>query len=468
MSIIFSENESLFFVGGRGTKAGNNDAGGGCTKDYWGDLWSPNKLLSDVMGTNGEPISDSTTWGGSQAACTISDNGSGLTRITKAGCFGSCEVGHIANIEIAGPGIDDGRYEVILVTADYIDIDKMIGGATCDVNVGGALADMQTALDNTTAEWPLTPFNVFILTNKDETFASTADQIDVDFGGGYASKSTIKNIVGIDDDGVELTKGSWTEFDGAGYACHIFRIYNLENIVMRHIYAKDSHNSYYGFYITATGYQQGFLLKDCKSTDCRYGVYTDTYYVRGVTISGGYYSSNSGTCIAVSSSRWVNIFDVVFEGNNTAPLIEGDVVGTLFVDGCFFYKTAGYALGIRGDSWDVFIVVRNCVFYDIDYCIQIADPESRLYEENNIYILHTASTGKYFNVSSGTVIYSNYSCGWSVDGTPPSMSGRWGGVGIGEHSIEQDPLFFDAANQDFRIKMTSPCKRTGNPTLGKI
>lgn len=467
MGVVFSEKDSVFFVGGRGTKAGNDNAGG-CTMDYWGDLWSPNKLLSDVMGTNGEPVSDSSTWGGSQTACTVSDNGSGFVRITKTGCFGSCEVGHVANVSFAAPiSIYNGRYEVTAVNANYIDIDMGAETGTCDVNVGGAFAKLQTALDNTTADAALTPFDVFILTNKDETFTGAGDRIDIDSGGGDALDGKWKRIIGIDDDGIELAVGSYVTIDGDSNACHVFYLYNITNIQLRHIWAKDAGSNYYDFGIVATTASKGYSLKDCKTTGGKYGVYVANWNAYMVDIEGGYYSSSSGTAIHIYQARYINLLKVELVGTTSLPLVYGYVAGTLNIDGCLLRKTANFNAGIISNYPITFSIIKNCVFYNIDDCIQLNDNDTKLIQHDNIFILHTAASGKIINRMKGSILYSDYSCAWAVDGAP-ALSGRWGGTGLPRYSIEQDPLFFDAANLDFRIKMTSPCKRTGNPTLGKI
>ena len=81
MSVIFESKDSVFFVGGRGAKTGDQYAGGGCTKDFWGDLNNPNKTLADVMDTNGLALS-SVAAGLGNTACDVVSNGSGKVRIT--------------------------------------------------------------------------------------------------------------------------------------------------------------------------------------------------------------------------------------------------------------------------------------------------------------------------------------------------------------------------------------------------
>jgi hypothetical protein len=462
---VFGIEDTVFFVGGRGTKAGDASAGGGCTKGFWGDLKNPSKSLSDVMDVNGDPLSDASSWGGAGTACTVTESAAGNVLITKAGAFANVSALLVANVNFAA-AYNDGRYRVnaASLTNDTIELElTWSANVTCDVKVGGAFEKLQTALDDTTADWPLTPHNVDILTNKDETFSGTSDQIDVDTGGGSGSYGRYKRIIGIDNDGVELAAGSYVEFDANGYACHVFKVLNVHCIEFRHICASDAANTHYGFYITATGYYQGFLLKDCKSTGCKYGVYSDTFYIRGLTIMGGYYSSATGPALCFQACRWVNVLGVELVGSLAGALIDGDVVGTLLVDGCVLRKTGNYGLGVYSNNWDTFLVIRNCVFYDIDYCIGIADPESRLVQYNNIFILHTAATGNVINRASGAIKYSDYSCAWAVDGAP-AASGRWGGDGVPEHAIEEDPQFVDAPNGDFRPRNQNVL-RGGKPDI---
>jgi hypothetical protein len=466
VATIFNTDDSVFFVGGRGTKAGDADAGGGATKAAWESTTKLNKDVTKVMGVNGEPISDVSAWNGSKTACNVTSSGGGKILVTKVGAFANVNESLIANVKFAGV-YSDGRYRVNgnSMTDDTIEIElSWTANTICDVKVGGAFDKLQTALDETDAGAG-TPHDVDILTNKTESFSGIGDQIDVDTGGGNGSYGTYKRIIGIDNDGVELAAGSYVEFDANGYSCHVFKVLNVHCIEFRHICVSDAANTHYGFYITATGYYQGFLLKDCKSTGCKYGVYSDTFYIRGLTIMGGYYSSATGPALCFQACRWVNVLGVELVGSLAGALIDGDVIGTLLVDGCVLRKTGNYNLGIYSDNWDTFLVVRNCVFYDIDYCIEIADPESRLVQYNNIFILHTAATGEVINRTSGAIKYSDYSCAWAIDGAPVA-SGRWGGTGLPEHSIEQDPQFVDAANGDFRSR-NQYVLRGGKPDIAE-
>jgi hypothetical protein len=455
MATVFNTDDTIFFVGGTGTKTGLANAGG-CTKAWYDDNFTQ---LSDIMGSDG--------------ACIDFYDGAVYThstkRISRTGAFTNSEIGMVVYVydNQGVPTITTGRYKITDVdpSGNWIEVNDIVAtGDSNDVvaNVGGAFDKLQTALDNTDAS-AAAPHSVDILTNKAKTFSVIGDQIDVDTGGGSGASGTWKRIIGINDNGIELAKDSYVDFDGNGQACHIFKVLDVENIEFRHIYAHDSANTYYGFYITATGYRQGFLLKDCKSTGCKYGVYSDTFYIRGLTIMGGYYSSATGPALCFQACRWVHVLGVELVGSLAGALIDGDVIGTLLVDGCVLRKTDNYSLGICSNNWDTFLVIRNCVFYDIDYCIEIADPESRLVQYNNIFILHTAATGKVINRASGAIKYSDYSCAWAIDGAPTASS-RWGGTGLPEHSIEQDPQFVDADNGDFRQRNQNVL-RGGKPDI---
>lgn len=448
MPTVFNTHDTVFFVGGRGAKTGDALAGGGATKEAWEGALG--EILANVMGVNGTALSASATWGGSKTACTVTNNGSGKLRITRDSGFADCNVGLIANVAFLAV-YTDGRYEVTAVNDNYVDIDYAYSAdTTCDIIVGGAFNKIETAVDNTTASAG-SPHNVDILTNKNETFTAAGDQIYFDTGGGSGSANTWKRIIGVDDDGVELVKGSYVELNGNGQTCHILVINNIENIELRHIYAVHTLNTYYGFYITAADYCQGFLLRDCKSTDCKYAVYSDTNRIRGITIIGGHYSSATGPALYLNGSRWVFVIGTELAGSLAGTLIDGDVVGTLVVDGCVLYKTGNFVGGVYTDNWDTFLIVRNCVFYNIDDCIKLNDPDSRLVQYNNIFVLHTAATGKIINRIAGAIKYSDYSCAWALDGAP-AASGRWGEEDKPANAIEVDPQFVDVDSGDFRLR----------------
>lgn len=461
MATVFSGFDTVFFVGGRGTKTGDADSGGGAVKADWEGALGKN--LANVMGYNGEPLSDSSACNGSQTACNATEGGGGWLKINKVGAFSNCKVGNIANVQFLAI-FTSGRYRVRSVGSDNIELDYVCGAGstTCDVKVGGAFDKLQTALDNTNAS-ATSPHNVTVLTNKAETFSGVGDQIDVDTGGGSGSAGTWKRIVGVDDNGSELAKGSYVLFDGSGQSCHVFKMLNVECIELRHIRAINTANTHYGFYVTATGYCQGFLLTDCNSTGCKHGVYSDTYYIRGVTITGGYYSSATGPALCFSSSRWINVLNVEIVGSSAGALIDGDVVGVLHVESCILRKTGNYSGGVYTDNWDTFLIIRNCVFYNIDNCIKMNDAESRLVQYNNIFLLHTAATGKIIERISGAIKYSDYSCAWAVDGTP-AASDRWGGSGKPEHATEENPQFVDVANGNFRPRNPNVL-RGGKPDI---
>jgi len=461
MAVAFSTEESVVFVGGRGTKAGDADAGGGCTKELWGDLKSPNKSLSDIMDTTGEPVSDASAWGGSANACVVSQAPGGppwKVLVTKAGAFANVIAGLIANVKF---GIhDDGRYRVNSgnLTDDTIEIELEYDlPDNCDVKVGGAFNTLQVASDETDAN----AYTVHILTNKQEVFGAAA-AIDIDTGGGNIAANTYKRIIGIDDDGVELEEEFYNVIDGNGRECHVFNIVDVNCIEFRHIYAKDAGTNYSGFYLNATESWRGALFKYCKSTGCKMGihsVYTSGYII-GPTIIGGYYTASSYALRI--ESRAGAVLGALLEKPRGGSVVYFDVYGPGLVFGCVF-KGNGTANGIYNTARYGAVIIRNCVFYDVGRGIRINHNDATLIEDNNIYVVHDKDDGLAIKRDIGTIIYSDYSCLWALDGTP-STSGRWGGDGKPEHAIEEDPDLIDAANGNFRPRKPNVL-RGGKPDI---
>jgi hypothetical protein len=72
----------------------------------------------------------------------------------------------------------------------------------------------------------------------------------------------------------------------------------------------------------------------------------------------------------------------------------------------------------------------------------------------NSVVSNTDSTGIKFN---GTWSFTkSYNCWWQTGDEPIS-----GGAAVGTNSIENDPLFTDAAHGDFSLQALSPCRGTG-------
>lgn len=443
MAIIFSEKESVIFVGGRGTKAGDSDAGGGCTKTYWGDLWNPNKVLSDVMGTNGEPISSASAWNGSQTACDLAEGGSSKQRIIEpsSGYFSNCEAGHIANVNSLNDQFPNGRYEVLAVdpSGHWIDIDVAyieVGADRCDVKVGGAFPTQQEALDDSDAG----QFSVNILTNKARDDVSAA--IDVDVGGGEAyNYNSWKRVIGIDANGVELPAGSWVEIE-VNSDVNCYAIGDVDNIEFRHIftYCEVGSPTKAGWIDSGTVIHYGVSFVDCKSEGHEYSIEMLSKK-RHIQIIGGYFK-NVTRVLCLNACYGVTIRGATLENSSAYACIqEYNYIGVLAVDRCIFKKT-GSGSGIGMNGWGL-VKVTNCVFYDVDDGIYLNYQNNELVEYNNIYYLSSQANSLIINRAAGAIIYSDYSCAWTAAGAPQHAD-RWGGGSLPPNSIEENPDFLNA------------------------
>lgn len=466
MPTIFNSEHSVFFVGGRGTKTGDANAGGGCTKDDWENVF--NRNLAFIMKANGEPHSDDTkAWNPGDNACTVTESGSGKVLITCVGAFVDFSAWRVVtNVEFANPWESySGRYKTtgVYSTDDTIEIDLTYWGndTTCRCKVGGAFDELQNAIDNTDAD-ATSPHNVDILDNKGKIYSIVGDQIDVDTGCGGKDTNTWKTIIGIDDNGAELAKGSYVTFDINGQAAHGFT-FDGDNIKLKHIYAKDADSTHDGFYIAPSAARFGFVLEDCKSMGCRYGVHADSANGGNILIKGGYYKGDS-YAISQTAGRAFEMFGVIAERSNAGPVILVGYYGRTLINGCIFKGNGVATYAIEQDHYWSLLTARNCVFYNIVNGFYLSSG-ARLHQHNNICVVNAKATGKFINRVSGGIDYSDYSCLWAMDGTPAAAA-RWGGIGLPGNSIEADPQFADAANGDFRLKPKSPLINKGFRPLG--
>jgi len=472
---IFEKEDTVNFVGGITTKTGDDNAGGGCSLADWNDAGSLNKQLSDVMEDDGTPKSDDGAWNGAHSGCTVrGGGGGGDVRLTREGAFVNVKVGLIANVEFLNP-VDwvNGRYKVKARTDDMITLDYPDAGSadSADVKVGGAFAKFQTA-------WANTPCcdnkNPTIYSNKNQSFGAG------DFtatwhpgGGGFLTNETFKRFCGFEtqpEDGGQIT------FDGGGDAAFspdgginlssaldINEIF--ENIIVKNAYVNwktsnvgvnsirfincQGNDATIGWWLN---YGRGFVLIDCRGNDnSQYGFWL------------GYASGAPNhlliKCIAHGNTR---------EGfKGVGALGGGQLIGCLAYDNgnggtkySGFTTSSTYGCGAK----------MNCVAYNNGkhgFEFARANPIAI-----NCIAKDNGQWGFYADMAVNDIMaphvthccaHGNGSGQFSLFAALPE-----------KNCTEEDPLFKDAANADFRLKnklmghdVDSPCLNIGKETLGK-
>jgi len=134
-------------LGGKGSMEGDSSNGGGYVN-------GSDSNYENFQTSNGEPVSDSGTWNGSQTACTVGGFGN-YVEIVRAGAFSNCVRGTYAYVEFNGANPADDYYEITEVddgedgeggNGDYIGIvcTYSADSTHCDVHVGGAFGPTGT------------------------------------------------------------------------------------------------------------------------------------------------------------------------------------------------------------------------------------------------------------------------------------------------------------------------------------
>ena len=473
MSQIFASKRANLFVGGRGTKAGESDCGGGCTESFW----EANEDLSLIMGANGDCLNAAGTWNGSQTACTTQNEGGNL-RVNYTNGFSNCVAGLLAYIEISFDpnylSYTDKRYEVLTVDDDYIVIDLPYTSTspTCDIKVGGAFQNMVTAINVVIS--PV--YNIIIYDNKDETLSGTISPIscgvvgddvhvtvwgfktyvgDCDKGGPCYQNSLDAYAVGIDTD-------SKVNIDANDGAFDILTLDDKDSLEFRNIHFFNNSGTYDAVKFLNSPFDITFI--NCAFND------VDEYF--GGDQTGGFY------CI-----------DCYFGGaRDTTPSIPG-AVNSYFLR-CVFDGTgmtyawgAGYEIYIDclflGGQYGIFptyyIGLYNCVFYgQTTACIYLNYGMSLVYGYNNAFCpIAISDYAVEIGASGGSISLTlECSCVYSIGNGP--LTAMVNNVKTSKTYalpgtvIQEEPLFRSAATNDFRLKAESPLLNAGVWTLGGI
>lgn len=478
MSTVWNNEDTVVFVGCRGTKAGDANAGGGCTKVFWdvsGDF-------ADVMGPNGQVLSAGAAWDGGQTGCTVTIAGGpmgGRILITRAGAFTNCEAGLIANVEFEGIYVD-GRYKVFgKIDNDRIVLDEPhTFDTTCDIKVGGSFPTVMHAVAYSSAMFG---YNVQIYTNVfTETLianwligavggsvANNSHKIvegfhtvvgDMNRGGAYY-QSPLDCLI----NGVDTTTPKCISIDANGGAYDVVQIDTTNCIFFKNLYFHNTNK--------AGGNNAVEFINNPKNigfTNCRFDT---AYYIFSGTVYGSYFEDcyvGNDYAYAYGSNSYQYgglLVNCVFNG-------EGKSANTWLnyaeFNGCLFWKST---YGIYTQRPNAFV---GCVFYGQTYsCIRVANATYAMVRGlNNIFIPADAadyvvySTGAFGGVSN---VAMRKSCIWTLAGVAVTNHVFANAINRQlEDVIELDPLFEDAAGGNFTLKTNSPCLKTGLPTLGKL
>jgi len=461
----FEYHETVFFVGATGTKAGIAKPGG-MRKDTWVERVAAvgsAAAIAELIGTNGAAKK--------VATATVTDDPGNYLEITAdtPGDFADVIDGMVVNLDFDAK-YADGWFTVLTHTDDLMVIEYNIPDANDNEAVtctfGGAFDTLQNALDNTDAE----DQNVFICTNKDETLAAA---IDVDTALPTLADNTHFRIIGyktappgnssmtdgdMDKGGtyyggaldayksensltayMENSLAECVTIDGDGGAWDIFALNNFDCFHIRNLYLKNIANT--NSLISYTNTPRGGSIQNCKFTDARYAL---NGTINGLFLYDSYVESDgSGSYSTINTSgSMINMDTCVVYNPSTETGIKirfGSITNTLVIGGIWGISVQ------EGGSFS-----NNTFYNQTGSCISADVSTSPVVAFNNIFVPAVAASdyavGRRDTTppGSGSIIYSDYSCGWSIDEAEP----LW--VDKGPNSIGEDPDFVDEANGDFR------------------
>lgn len=213
----------------------------------------------------------------------------------------------------------------------------------------------------------------------------------------------------------------------------------------------------------------GDLYNNVYIADCRV-VFTGADNAHGILIGGDIVGAT--------------VLNNYIEGGNYQLVCKGKaahIVGNILVGAQALYLSGGQGC----------FVMNNTIYASATYALSFSNNggfgTSRT-PTGNVYINNIFSAAADVNAFDGYAKISlegqifNYNCWYSSGSNPLAFNGstyatiaamqaaedweNWAGIDNSDNGITSNPQFFDAANGDCRLKPTSSCINTGQPTTG--
>ena len=423
-----------FIIGGAGTAADKSDSNGGGFRTGYNATWA------NSQGANGGSIFSSTVdW-----SATVAEGSGSQTAVSKTGIGVNAKTGTFCDCDFDA-GIADDRYFIIAVNSDdqiTIAATWNPGASTVKIVIGGALETLGEAngdiTDGTDTEVKI---SIDLVITGAVTFVSGGDNED------NTKWLRIQGVSGVD--GSVLPEGEYIIIDRGG-ASNVIVWDDIDNAELRAIHITGAGSV--GLFINNGGTGYNYRIISCKFTACKYGLYTISTNVWNVLVYDCDFSLNTTNDVRDGSSG-PTFVNCSFSSDLAVQVTvdrSGVFVGCSFVDG---------EKGLRHVSYFPTTVI-GCVFYNQSVaCIENVHARGSIVAYNNSFMPATAAA-KAILVTGGSILFADYNDMWNVDTDEACDSDV-----SGDNDLAVDPLFMDAANDNFSLLPTSGLWNKGKRTL---